>query len=205
MGNQNTVTREECEAILKIEFNTEYVGTLKRLARAHLELLYEIKQVRLESIDNIQEAKAQKRKRDELRSQKAALEEECDCLKAKMCILAAEVDSDRKEKAALESKLAATLAHFDNVFGAEMHSMLGMVERDSAMKQQVRTLESQLAEARKDTERMNDLEIGCRVDNFGFIQPPQYRAHYPGNDEQPSLRGSIDAAGALRAKPEAKS
>lgn len=40
----------------------------------------------------------------------------------------------------LEDRLSATLQHFDNAFCAQMHSMLGLIERDSAMKQENRIL-----------------------------------------------------------------
>ncbi len=74
MSNQNTVTREECEAILKIEFNTEYVGTLKRLARAHLELFARCGKAEHDlACWQIDHSKCEPQK-ELLRSQKAALE-----------------------------------------------------------------------------------------------------------------------------------
>lgn len=66
------------------------------------------------------------------------------------------IDFLRKQLEAAQMKLEATLAHFDNAFCCEMHSMLGLIERDHTLKMENRRLQtesdelkSEIAELRK--------------------------------------------------------
>ncbi len=170
--NQNTVTRSECQAWANWPACELFdaLPTLRRLARAHLELLESLDKrdilIRLEC--------------DELRSQKAALESQVEATIIDNRRLA---EVSMKTIKALESQL--------EVSSANMRTVQAYAEK----------LDEQLAEARKDTERL-DWMIRYRHDVIYWHDNGQFHIIV---DELRSIgnswREAIDAAGALRAKP----
>ncbi len=209
--NQNTVTREECEAILNHNPSGAETQAV-RLARAHLELLDKMNE------DYIGWARWRRRgdnhqayisicdsdaegafkiyrnpQSDELRSQKAALETKLNDALGAMNICAdnqnaysVEVFELKREKAALESQ---KLQQEETLRLTVADLMFRKRERDA--------LESQLAKARKDTERLVTAAMAL-LNEYNLSHVMEHRRGY-----WLDLGRAIDAASALRAKPEA--
>ncbi len=184
--NQNTVTRSECQAWANWPACELFdaLPTLRRLARAHLELLDKLTQKQAAFDDLVQGTAvmldARTAERDELRSQKAALESQVEATIIDNRRLA---EVSMKTIKALESQL--------EVSSANMRTVQAYAEK----------LDEQLAEARKDTERL-DWMIRYRHDVIYWHDNGQFHIIV---DELRSIgnswREAIDAAGALRAKP----
>ncbi len=189
--NQNTVPREECEAILKqpltcvdckrTKHPTEVVSQCvphrvqSRLARAHLELLYA----------------------------NALLESEVDSLKAKMCILAAEVDSDRSQKAALEVALDFAISDHQRTLGRVLTLESQLAEARGATIEIAKAKADQwieLIEARKALERILHASRGATGEMWSDENGDCTLLNCSCSNH--IAREAIDAAGALRAKPE---
>ncbi len=130
--NQNTVTREECEIVA--QDRTQPIRA--RLARAHLELLTKLGEVTFERDDASQSCDAMQAERDELRSQKAALESQL-----------ADTHKQLDEAAELFVKKVIELGHAKSQL-AEATASIGtiLIERETA--------KEQLAEARKMTDHL---------------------------------------------------
>ncbi len=114
----------------------------------------------------------------------------------------------RSQKAALESRLGSLKVQFH-------HQVDVAIQNEISWKAANVALESQLAEARKDTERLDWLDkSGWALDCGLFLSGNVwccYLDHQGITDRDPgkyrftakTAREAIDAAGALRAKPEA--
>ncbi len=228
--NQNTVTREECEAI--IEHNPSGAETQTvRLARAHLELLDAFsaqKAILSATLASWARAKNIIERAGELSTGWKHGTEGRHLLAIQLILSGSEPSECelRSQKAALEDQLAEYAGWAPDQFlrYQEEHRKLQESYRD--LDQRRFDIESQLAgarillkalgesenaaliEARKDTERLVFLvENGLCVlstlvlgemrywlaDRDAYIQPGYFL----------SARAAIDAAGALRAKPEA--
>ncbi len=193
--NQNTVTREECEAIIHINryFGDGRSMSIVRLASAHLELLT-VSQKRFEDSmiahrwfakhfgeimngrDFITKCEMADPMIDELRSQKAALESRCETYAMELGIAKGYSD-------VLESQLAEAN------------------ERCEELRIAWKVTKEQLAEARKAL-----VEAGCTLYAVGMeychLEKPVPDMCLAANGHVNLAIDAIDAAGALRAKPE---
>ncbi len=193
--NQNTVTREECEAFLEEEWGSDDV---QRLARAHLELL-----TLLECRDGMSEREKFIRSlpgsdpggdetvsyllgvidvirgdRKRLRDANALLESQKLQQEETLRLTVADLIFRKKERDALESQLAEAKAAIGTI----------LIERETA--------KEQLAEAWKAIDEAGKLSTGWKHGNEG-IHLLKIQSILSGHGE------AIDATGALRAKPEA--
>ncbi len=160
--NQNTVTREECQI-----FSRYNDGQIQRLARAHLELLSEVK--------------LEKTVRETAERESAQHAE-------RTAQLYIERDELRSQKAALESQLAES----------QGLNKTRLIERNNAQAAEKRAME-QLAEARESCAKVADKIAQYYLDlNFEYSCTSAMVAKKIAADTR-----AIDAAGALRAKPEA--
>ncbi len=192
--NQNTVTREEVQKWIDengmADWPLHYDGFTERLARAHLESLDKVNEMEQccalycsTRLEHSPDCRLTLRiERDELRSQKAALEKELAEESKLKSHFYFESEQKHIEKAALESRLDV------------------MVKLAVAQKEINEALESQLADARKDTERLDWREAHPK-NGFGLYSDGTWADGKGGSHT--TYRDAIDAAGALRAKPEA--